>query len=122
MSVLTLVFLLQALDSPLAPPSAPTHDATIACAIARLKPFASPYGIQQAWPKMHYWPRELQQSLGAPLSDMGHVADGYQQFLHVDERARAVYVVEQGGFMGTTKVYGPLPLPRCAAAAETPPL
>ena len=34
MSVLTLVFLLQALDSPLAPPAAPTHDATIACARA----------------------------------------------------------------------------------------
>ncbi|MFT3670181.1 MAG: hypothetical protein QM795_16765 [Pseudoxanthomonas sp.] len=121
MSALTLVFLLQALDSPLAPPAAPTHDATIACAIARLKPFASPYGIQQAWPKMHDWPRELQQSLGTPLSDMGHVADGYQQLVHVDARASAVYVVEQGGFMGTTKVYGPLPLPRCTTPPPTKP-
>ncbi|MCH6484452.1 hypothetical protein MMG85_12895 [Pseudoxanthomonas sp. LH2527] len=46
------------------------------------------------------------------------VADGYQQFLHVDGEARAVYVVEQGGFAGTTKVYGPLPLPQCAVVLQ----
>ena len=55
-----------------------------------------------------------------PLSDTGQVADGYAHFLHIDERARAVYVIEQGGFAGTTKVYGPLPLPRCTPAAEAP--
>ena len=55
-----------------------------------------------------------------PLSDTGQVADGYAHFLHIDERARAVYVIEQGGFAGTTKAYGPLPLPRCTPAAETP--
>jgi hypothetical protein len=64
-------------------------------------------------------PAGLHHTTGTPLSDTGAVADGYQQFLHVDTGARAVYVVEQGGFAGTFKVYGPLPLPRCAAGADT---
>jgi hypothetical protein len=92
-----------------------------ACAVQRLKPFVSPYGIQQAWPVMASPPPELLHTLGTPLADMGHIADGYQQFLHIDEPARAVYVVEQGGFAGTTKVYGPLPLPRCTTAPPTRP-
>lgn len=88
-----------------------------ACVAQRLKPFVNPYGIRQAWPVMASPPAELLHALGTPLSDMGHIADGYQQFLHVDAQARAVYVVEQGGFAGTTKVFGPLPLPRCAPDA-----
>ena len=99
-------------------------NATAACAAQRLTPFMSPYGIQQAWPVMASPPSELLHTLGTPISDMGHIADGYQHFLHVDTNARAVYVVEQGGFAGTTKVYGPLPLPRCKtghrAGSETP--
>jgi hypothetical protein len=95
------------------PPAPPAdYDAT-ACIIARLKPFVSPYGIQQAWPVMAAPPPGLLNTLGTPLAGMGHIADGYQQFLHIDMQARAVYVVEQGGFAGTTKVFGPLPLPRC---------
>jgi hypothetical protein len=100
---------------------APATVSVADCAVQRLKPFVSPYGIRQAWPVMASPPPELMQTLGTPLADMGHIADGYQQFLHIDRQARAVYVVEQGGFAGTTKVYGPLPLPRCAPAAETPP-
>lgn len=89
------------------------NDAATACVAQRLRPFVSPYGIRQAWPVMATPPPHLLDTLGPPLSDMGHIADGYQQFLHIDMQARAVYVVEQGGFAGTTKVFGPLPLPRC---------
>lgn len=94
-------------------------DPVTACAVGRLKPFVGPYGVQQAWPVMASPPAGLHHTTGTPLSDTGAVADGYQQFLHVDTGARAVYVVEQGGFAGTFKVYGPLPLPRCAAGADT---
>lgn len=94
--------------------SAPPHvDGNNECVAQRLKAFMSPYGIRQAWPIMASPPTELLNTMGAPMSDMGHIADGYQQYLHVDARARTVYVVEQGGFAGTTKVYGPLPLPYC---------
>jgi hypothetical protein len=111
--------------SPAPAPSPATNDTATACAAARLKPFTSPYGVRQAWPVMASPPADMLHTLGTPLSDMGHVADGYQQFLHVDTQARAVYVVEQGGFAGTTKVFGPLPLPRCTtttlpAATTTP--
>jgi len=102
-----------------APVPAAIGEPASACVAQRLKPFVSPYGIQQAWPVMASPPADVLDSLGAPLADMGQVADGYQQFVHVDTRARAVYVVEQGGFAGTTKVFGPLPLPRCAP--DTPP-
>lgn len=103
-----------------APRVAPNADATADCVVRRLKPFVSPYGIQQAWPVMIYWPRELMHSPEIPLSDVGHVADGYRHALHVDEKEAVVYVVEEGGFRGTTKLYGPLPLPRCMPAVETP--
>ncbi len=103
-----------------APRVVPDADATADCVARRLKPFVSPYGIQQAWPVMASPPPELLNTMGSPLSDMGHIADGYQQFLHIEAAARAVYVIEQGGFAGTTKVYGPLPLPRCTPAVETP--
>jgi hypothetical protein len=121
-----LVLLLAASISPEAydPPTG-AHTAEIAaasaCAAQRLTPFLSPYGIRQAWPVMASPPPELLHAMGTPISDMGHIADGYQHFLHVDAAARAVYVIEQGGFAGTTKVYGPLPLPRCTPTAEAPP-
>ena len=90
------------------------------CARMRLEPFVSPYGIQQPWPVVDAPSQDLMLAQERPLSDTGQVADGYAHFLHIDERARAVYVIEQGGFAGTTKAYGPLPLPRCTPAAETP--
>lgn len=96
----------------------PVVDPVTACVADRLRPFVGPYGVQQAWPVMASPPEGLHHTLGTPLSDTGMVADGYQQFLHVDGEARAVYVVEQGGFAGTTKVYGPLPLPQCAVVLQ----
>lgn len=128
MHLLTLMLLLATTPAeppPVSPPiamqePAKSTDPMTACVVTRLKPFMSPYGIQQAWPVMSSPPPALLHALGTPLSDVGHVADGYAQFLHVDEQARAVYIVEQGGFAGTTKVYGPLPLPRCAATPTTP--
>ncbi|WP_334178459.1 hypothetical protein [Pseudoxanthomonas sp.] len=115
MQPLVLLLALASAPDPDMPHSIP--DNTTACVVQRLKPFMSPYGIRQAWPVMASPPPELLNTLGSPMSDMGHIADGYQQFLHVDAQARAVYVVEQGGFAGTTKVFGPLPLPRCAPDA-----
>jgi hypothetical protein len=117
----TLMLLaLSALAGDAAPLDRPTRPATTAavieCVARRLKPFVSPYGIQQAWPVSAALPASQQRTLGALLSDNGNVADGYQQFLHVDDAARTVHVVQQGGFAGTTKVYGPLPLPHCAPA------
>ena len=97
----------------------PAVDPVTACVADRLRPFVGPYGVQQAWPVMASPPKELHHTLGTPLSDTGMVADGYQQFLHVDGEARAVYVVEQGGFAGTFKVYGPLPLPQCASRSDS---
>ena len=94
-------------------------DTVTACAARRLKPFVGPFGVQQAWPVMASPPAGLHHTMGTPLSETGMIADGYQQFLHVDTGARAVYVVEQGGFAGTFKVYGPLPLPRCAPSVDT---
>ncbi|TQM16934.1 hypothetical protein FB548_0302 [Pseudoxanthomonas sp. 3HH-4] len=98
-------------------------DPVTACVARRLRSFVGPYGVQQAWPVMASPPAGLHHTLGTPLSDTGMVADGYQQFLHVDTDARAVYVIEQGGFAGTFKVYGPLPLSQCAPsddATESP--
>ena len=126
----TLMVLLATLPAGSPPPPPPrlsialplpaaSDDPMIGCVAKRLAPFVSPYGIQQAWPVMASPPPELLHALGAPLSDMGLIADGYQQFLHIDKRVRAVYVIEQGGFAGTTRVYGPLPLPSCKPGPVT---
>lgn len=88
-------------------------DPVTACVAERIRPFVGPYGVQQAWPTIAPPPEALQHTLGTPLSDTGMVADGYRHTLHADTEARTVYVVEQGGFAGTVKVYGPLPLPQC---------
>ncbi|PPJ41084.1 MULTISPECIES: hypothetical protein [unclassified Pseudoxanthomonas] len=101
---------------PAPPPPTSREDTTIACAIVRLKPFVGPYGIRQQWPVAKALPQGREHALGTLLSDTGAVADGYQQFLHVDVQVNAVYIVEQGGFAGTRKVFGPLPLPRCTTA------
>ena len=96
-------------------------DRTTSCALERLKPFVSPYGIRQAWPVMDRIPKELDRlGLGTRMSDMGDLADGYQQFIHTDLETRTVYILEQGGFAGTTKVYGPLPLPHCGDRDKQP--
>ena len=38
---------------------------------------------------------------------------------HGKTQVPLVEMVEQGGFAGTFKVYGPLPLPQCAPGADT---
>ena len=124
------LFLLLATTADTAPPpvhltidtraQAETADPLTACVASRLTPFVSPYGINQAWPVMTDGPGELLHTPGILLSDMGDIADGYQHVLHIDTGARAVYVVQQGGFAGTTKIYGPLPLPRCMPAMTAP--
>ena len=101
------------------PLPAASDDPMTTCVAKRLAPFVGPYGVQQAWPVVASPSPELLLTLGTPLSDMGLIADGYQQYLHVDVRARTVHVVEQGGFAGTTKVYGPLPLPYCKPGPAT---
>lgn len=103
------------------PPLEVSPDPLGDCARMRLKPFVNPYGIQQAWPVVDAPSQDLMQAQERPLSDSGQVADGYAHFVHIDPVARAVFVIEQGGFAGTTKVYGPLPLPRCAPTVEAPP-
>ncbi|WP_313929412.1 hypothetical protein [Pseudoxanthomonas sp.] len=102
------------------PPLEVSPDPIGDCARWRLKPFVNPYGIQQVWPLVEAPSQELMLAQERPLSDTGQVADGYAHFVHIDAAARAVYVIEQGGFAGTTKVYGPLPLPRCTPSIETP--
>lgn len=98
---------------PAPPPPFSGEQAATACAIVRLRPFVGPYGIQQRWPVAKALPQGRAHAPGTLLSDTGPVADGYQQFLHVDVQMNAVYIVEQGGFAGTRKVFGPLPLPHC---------
>ncbi|MBA3930540.1 MAG: hypothetical protein C0521_13215 [Xanthomonas sp.] len=101
------------------PPIEVSRDPIGDCALWRLRPFVGPYGVQQAWPIVEN-PQALMFAQERPLSDSGQVADGYAHFVHIDVAARAVYVIEQGGFAGTTKVFGPLPLPRCTPAAHPP--
>ncbi|CAN7161082.1 hypothetical protein LJR168_000171 [Pseudoxanthomonas sp. LjRoot168] len=110
---LVLMHATGAASVPAPPPPVMSEQAAAACALARLKPFVGPYGIQQRWPVMTALPQGRRHAAGVMLSDTGPVADGYQHFLHVDVQTNAVYIVQQGGFAGTTKVYGPLPLPYC---------
>lgn len=100
------VFDLQALAMPSDPASA--------CAVERLAPFADPLGIRQAWPIVAAPSPDLLTTMGTPVPHSDLIADGYQHTVHVDPQTRTVHIVEQGGFAGTTKVYGPLPLPSCA--------
>lgn len=114
---MNLAFVVFALASAASPTSGPSHrDDVRACTAARLRPYMSPYGLRQPWPRLAELPAALVDDAGEVLGDMGHVSDGYRQTLHVDGKARAAYVLEQGGFAGSVRVYGPLPVAACAAS------
>jgi len=86
------------------------------CTAARLQPFVRPTGVNQAWPVAAALPEELAQRPGRLLSDQGNVEDGYTHWLVVSTASRAAYVIERGGFAGTQKIYGPLPVAVCKLA------
>jgi len=90
---------------------------TVECTAARLVRFMSPMGISQSWPKAQALPLPLQGQIGTLLAGPRHVMDGYTQTLHVDQGRLSAYVVEQGGFAGVTRIYGPLPVAACPASA-----
>ena len=95
----------------------PTVAETVECTAQRLRQFMSPTGIVQSWPKATDLPSSLQSWTGTLLSGSGPVMDGFTQTLHVDVPARSAYVVEQGGYAGTARIYGPLPVAGCPGAA-----
>lgn len=96
--------------------SAAEPQTVVACTVQRLRAFVGPLGIQQPWPTIPELPAHLDNSRGELLSDQGNIADGYTQTLHVDSGARAAYVVQQGGFAGFRRIYGPLPVASCPGA------
>ena len=97
--------------------SAPESASVTTCTAERLRKFVGPTGVHQSWPVAAELPGHLANGLGELLSDQGMVADGYMQTLHVDVRARAAYVVQQGGFAGFRTIYGPLPVAACSGVA-----
>ena len=96
--------------------SAPESAAITGCTAERLRRFVGPTGVHQPWPVASELPVHLANGFGELLSDQGMIADGYMQTLHVDVRARAAYVVQQGGFAGFRTVYGPLPVASCSGS------
>jgi hypothetical protein len=99
----------------LAASSAPSPD--VACVAERLKPFVSPVGVRQAWPRAAQLPSSLASELGTLVSDQGSYEDGYSHWVVIDASAAAAYVVQRGGFAGTQIVFGPLPVASCATAS-----
>jgi hypothetical protein len=95
----------------------------VECAAATLRPHVGPEGIKRAWPEVAALPASLDGGGravvgGTLISDEGLVADGFRHTLHVDHAAGAAYIVEDGGFAGQRRVYGPLPLPGCEPPAS----
>ena len=84
------------------------------CAVERLKPFVSPTGTSQAWPRAAALPSHLANELGTLISDEGNYKDGFSHWLIVDRVAQASFVIQRGGFGGNQVVFGPLPLASCA--------
>jgi hypothetical protein len=109
---------------PRSSPDATQHARLAACAAEALRPLVGPDGVKRAWPEIDALPSALGGDgrtviSGTLLSDEGLTADGFRHTLYVDHAAGAAYVVEDGGFAGLRRVYGPLPLPRCAASTST---
>jgi hypothetical protein len=98
------------------PGSSPEQSPYLECTAARLQAFVRPTGVSQAWPVAASLPAELAEHPGRLLSDQGNVADGYAHWLVVSTATRSAYVIERGGFAGTQKVYGPLPVAVCKLA------
>ena len=88
--------------------------ADYACLTERLRPFVSPTGIHQAWPRASQLPAHLADDPGTLISDQGSYEDGYSHWVIVDRAVQAAYVVRRGGFAGQQVVFGPLPVASCA--------
>ena len=88
--------------------------ADYACVAERLRPFVSPAGTRQAWPRAPQLPSHLADDPGALIADQGSYEDGYSHWVIVDRAVPAAYVVRRGGFAGQQIVFGPLPVASCA--------
>ena len=98
-----------------APPAATTfEDSMVSCTAQRLSHFVGPFGVMQSWPVATHLPEFWGDEPGVLLSDSGDVMDGDTHHLHVKPESRSAYVVQQGGFSGSQKVFGPLPVASCA--------
>ena len=96
----------------------PDPDAAKQCAISRLSPFVTPMGIQQSWPVIERLPRALERDFGVVFPQDAVIFDGYQHSLVMDIERKSTFIIEVGGFAGTTRIYGPLPLPQCAKSVR----
>ena len=88
--------------------------ADYACVADRLKPFVSPTGIHQAWPRASQLPAHVADDPGTLIADQGSYEAGYSHWLIVDRTVPAAYVVSRGGFAGHQVIFGPLPVANCA--------
>lgn len=84
------------------------------CTAKYLKTRVGPTGVHASWPVLAELPSQFADADGMLLSDVGRVADGYRYTLFVDESARQAYVVQKGGIVGRTTVFGPLPVRDCS--------
>ena len=84
------------------------------CTAERLRPFVTPQGVKQPWPRVESLPASLKNEIGTLISDQGTVDDGYSQWLVLNREASAAYVLQRGGFGGSQIVFGPLPVASCA--------
>ena len=92
-----------------------TLDSSVAtCTAERLRPFVTPQGVKQSWPKVDSLPARLKNEVGTLIADQGSFDDGYSHWLVIDEQSSTAYVVQRGGFSGLQVVYGPLPVASCA--------
>ena len=96
----------------------PDPDAATQCAISRLGPFVTPMGIRQSWPVIERLPRALERDFGVLFPQDAVIFDGYQHSLVMDLERNSTFIIEVGGFTGTTRIYGPLPLPQCATVVD----
>jgi len=92
----------------------PLDQTAEACTAERIRPFVSPAGIRQNWPRTEVLPARLVEDLGTLLSDQGNYDDGYSHWLVLDHAKSAAYVVQRGGYAGIQTVFGPLPIASCA--------
>lgn len=76
--------------------------------VEKFKSCVSPVGLTRDLPLADPSPKLEPPGRLYALGDMGVIRDGYKHSLFVSGDGKQIYIVQVGGFAGTSKIFGPL--------------
>jgi len=101
----------QSANAQLKEPKGASDQALVAATAKRLLPCFTTTGVTQAFPETRDLPPEKNLVSVTLLGASGKsVSDGYTYWIAIESSRSYAYVRQVGGFAGSNKLYGPIPI------------